>query len=68
MSAPRLGDRPLTNAERQDRWRKRHAARLARKAARRGGHTTMTPEDFATLVPTMEEFRALFVAPDEWKR
>jgi hypothetical protein len=34
MGGPATGDRPLTNAERQARWRDRHARKLARKAAR----------------------------------
>jgi hypothetical protein len=63
-----IGDRPMTGAERIAKWRRRHAAKLARKAARRGGHTAPTPEEWAALMPTMEDWnRWLLAAPDEWK-
>jgi hypothetical protein len=44
-----IGDRPMTNAERQARWRERHAAKLARKAARSGRPTPFTTDEFAKL-------------------
>ena len=44
----------MTGAERMERYRKRHAAKLARKAARRGGHRPMTWEAWAALVPSEE--------------
>lgn len=50
---PRPGPKPpLTNAERQQRWRDRHAAKLARKASRRGGHTLPTQESLDAMRPT----------------
>ena len=55
----------MTGAERMERYRQRHAAKLARKAARRGGHTAPTPESLAALIPTWEDWSALFVGPDE---
>jgi hypothetical protein len=55
----------MTGAERVDRWRKRHAAKLARKAARRGGHTPMTMEAWDSLRPTTGDLQEWFVGPDE---
>jgi hypothetical protein len=60
-----IGTKPMTNAERQARWRQRHAAKLARKAARHGQRGPLTEQDWADLVPTLEEFVALFPKPDE---
>ena len=53
----------MTNAERQARWKKRHEAKLARKAGRRGGHTPTTWESWDALRPTPEDFG--LVAADE---
>src|SRR5262245_43618617 len=60
-----IGDKLLTNAERQARWRQRHAAKLARKAARRGRQGPPTEESLRDAIPTMEDFIASFVKPDE---
>src|SRR4029078_8923155 len=60
MAAPLIGDTPMTNAQRQARWRERHAKKLARKAARRGGHTVANIQDLCDLVPTLEDWAALF--------
>ena len=57
---PLIGDTPMTNAQRQARWRERHAKKLARKAARRGGHTVANIQDLCDLVPTLEDWAALF--------
>ena len=59
---PPIGDRAMTVAERVDRWRKRHAAKLARKAARRCGHRPMTMEAWNALIPTTEDVQGWFVA------
>ena len=67
MSTPLVGDKPMTNAERQARWRKRYAAKLARKAARRGGHRPPTEEDIASWIITREDWDRIFVRPDEVK-
>jgi hypothetical protein len=48
-----------------ERYRQRHARKLARKAARRGHLGPPTEEDLAALVPTWEELKAQFVGPDE---
>ena len=68
MSTPLVGSKPMTNAQRQERWRQRHARKLAKKTQRRGGHTAPTPEDWAALTPTLEDWNRWFlVAPDEWQ-
>ena len=55
----------MTGAERVERWRKKHAAKLARKAARRGGHRPMTWEAWNVLIPTAESTQGWFIKPDE---
>ena len=60
-----LGTQPMTNAERQARWRERHAKKLARKAARRGRQGPPTEESLAAVTPGWEEFCASFVGADD---
>ena len=47
-----LNGTAMMGAERMERYRKRHAAKLARKAARRGGHRPMTMEAWNALIQT----------------
>ena len=53
-----IGNRPLSNAERQARWRERHAAKLARKAARRAKPTPFMMDEIAALMVKPEDLEA----------
>jgi hypothetical protein len=52
-------------AERMERYRQRHARKLARKAARRGHQGPPTVETWAALTPTREDWNAWFVTTDD---
>src|SRR5262249_49312540 len=56
MGRPPIGDRAMTNAERIAKWRKRHADKLARKAARRGQRGPVTMDHLQALMPTLDDF------------
>ena len=55
----------MTGAERVDRWRKRHARKLARKAARRGGQRPMPWEGLLALIPSEEDVQGWFIKSDQ---
>jgi hypothetical protein len=65
MGRPPIGDRAMTSAERVQRWRQRHAAKLARKAARRGCQGPPTEESLREAIPTWADIEALFVGADD---
>jgi hypothetical protein len=65
MGRPPIFERAMTGAERVQRWRERHAAKLARKAARRGRQGPPTEESLRDAMPSWQEFEAQFVGPDE---
>ena len=65
MGRPPINGTAMMGAERMERYRKRHAAKLARKAARRGGHRPMTMEAWNALIPTEEDVQRWLVGPDD---
>src|SRR5262245_42714335 len=60
VGRPPIGDRAMTGAERMERYRQRHAAKLARKAARRGHQGPPTEQDLRDAIPTWADIEAWF--------
>jgi hypothetical protein len=63
LASPPIGERAMTGAERMERYRQRHARKLAGRAARRGHQGP--PITWAALTPTRKDWNAWFVTTDD---